>query len=183
MRLTQLPPARALPLPFYQIVKTGFHDVVGYKRWGCDLYAASTGFAAYAKTFAQGRPSPSDAPGLCQNGTLKSREIADANEAQALIDRLGHGFVANAGQNAAQAIATARDQRDIGSTGTSPVNGRQPGLVVPGKAQMTGQRGLVNFNLMTQGFKPRHAAFESRLVAYGARRRIDIDVFVHNEFD
>ena len=69
-------------------------------------------------------------------------------------------------QDARQAVATARDERDISATGSSTMEGRQPHLVVASKALIFSQRRFVNFNLMTQKLEPFDATFETGLVTH-----------------
>src|SRR3990167_7035756 len=58
----------------------------------------------------------------------------------------GDFFVGQRGQDAREAVATARDQRHIGTTGRRAGDGRQARGVVAGAARGAGGRGLVDFH-------------------------------------
>ncbi|MNZ55428.1 hypothetical protein D3C78_733550 [compost metagenome] len=111
-----------------------------------------------------------------QQRALEGREVAETDEFRAALHGLGHGRVIDLRQQPAQAVAAARDQRHIGAAGGRAVDGRQARGIVARKAHMGGQRVGVDFDFMAQGLEPRNAALERRLVAHGARRRVDVDV-------
>jgi hypothetical protein len=155
-------PACAFAVAGQQVVKAGFHDVVGLAR--------------HTKVSPQRWPRPGGGPRLGQHGQLEGGEIAHAHKVHALFNRLGHRLVADARQDAREAIAPARDQRHIGTTSSGAVDGRQPCLVVARKTRVGGQRIGIHLDLVAQGLEPCNAALEGRLVAHGTGGRVDVDV-------
>ena len=121
-------------MPGQQVVKTGFHDVVGH--------------TFHAKVRAQRGAGPGDGAGLGQHRVLEGGEVADTHKFHAFFHRIGHGFVRQLGQQACEAIPPARDQRHMGTTGGRAANGGDAGGVVPGKPQMAGQCGFVHLHLV-----------------------------------
>jgi len=145
-----------------QVVQAGQHDVVG--------------FFFGAQVSAQGRTGPADGPGLGQQRVLERGEIAEAHELGAPLDRLGHGLVRQARQQAGQAVAAARDQGHIGTTGRRAGDGGQAGVVVTGKAHVAGQGRGIDLDLVAQRLQARNATLEGGLVAHRAGGRENIDV-------
>ena len=176
-----LPPTSALPLTAEQVVETGLHDFVGLLFLTADIAVSGVGLAAYTEALTQCRPSPGNGAGARQDCVLKRREITDADKSHALLNRFGNLLVVDAAENSAQPVTAARDHCDICTTGGSAVNRRQTRFVIAGEAQIAGQRSLVNFDLMPECLQAGHAAFERSLVAHGARRRINVNVFFHGE--
>jgi hypothetical protein len=84
------------------------------------------------------------------------------------FDRLGQRLVADARQDARQAITTPAGHRHVGATGRCTVNRGQPGGVVAGKPHMRGQSVGVDLDLMAHGLQPGHATAKGGLVALGA---------------
>jgi hypothetical protein len=93
-----------------------------------------------------------------------------------LVDGLGHGLVADARQDAREAISPSRDQRHVGPAGRCAVNGGKARGVITGKARVHGLGIGVHFHLVAHGLQARNAALERGLVADGASGRVDVDV-------
>ena len=137
------------------------------------------GLAAHTKTFAQGRAGPGKRARLCQYSALKRSEVTDADKQHAVLDRPSHLLVVNATEYACQAITATGNQGDIGAAGRSAVNGSQASFIVTGETQVAGQRGRIDFHLIAKRLQARQAASKSRLVAHGARGRINVDALLH----
>ena len=145
-----------------QVIKAGQHDVVG--------------LALDTKVADQPGARPGHRARLRQHGTLERREIAQAHKLHAAIDGLGHGLVADAREDAREAISPSRDQRHVGPAGRCAVNGGKARGVITGKARVHGLGIGVHFHLVAHGLQARNAALERGLVADGASGRVDVDV-------
>ena len=145
-----------------QVVEAGLHDVVGP--------------ALHAKISAQRGAGPGDGTGLREHGVLESGEVADAHELHAIFNGARHGCVVDAGQDAREAVAAARDQRHVGAAGGRAVDGGQACGIVAGKAGVHSERIGVDLDLVPQGLQTLHAPAKGRLVTHRAGRRIDVDV-------
>ncbi len=137
-----------------QVVKAGFHDVIGA--------------LLHAKIGAQRRAGPGHGTGLRQHGALQRGEVADADELRAVAYRARYGGAVDAGQDAGEAVAPARDQGHVGATGGRTVDGSQARGVVACKAGVLGQGVGVDFHLVPQGLQAFDTPAKGRLVTYGA---------------
>ena len=158
-------PARALALAAEQVVEAVQHDVV---------HAALV--VGAAEVVHQQRAGPCGGAGLGQQGQRQRREVAQAHEARAACDGLGHGLVLDARQDAREAVAAARGQRQVGTAGRRTLDGRQARGVVACKALVAAQCIGIDLHLMAHGLQAAHAALEAGLVAHGTGGRVDIDV-------
>src|SRR5690606_6035247 len=95
---------------------------------------------------------------------------------RAALDRFADGLVGQLRQDAGEAVATARYERHLGTTGRRPADRRQPGGIVTGKTHVRSERGFVDFNFMTKALQTSNTAPKSRLVAHGTGRRVYVDM-------
>jgi hypothetical protein len=115
-------------------------------------------------------------PGFRHQRELQSREIAQAHPLCALLDRTRHGGIGQLGQDAREAIAAPRDQRDIGTAGRRTGQRGHTGGVVARKTLNAEQRRGVDFDLVALGAQAFESAAKTRGVSYRARRGIEVDV-------
>ena len=97
---------------------------------------------------------------------VESGEITQTYKLRAAIDGFGDLFVGQGGQDAREAIASARDERHIGPASCSAGDGCDAGRVVPCKTHVAGQCSFVHFDLMPLGFQALQATAKSGFVAY-----------------
>jgi hypothetical protein len=145
-----------------QVVETGEHDLVG--------------LPCHAKVRRERRAGPAHGTGLREQRALQGREVAHANEARTARHGLRHFGVADAVQDAREAIATAGDQGQVGAAGRSAVQCSQARGVVAGKARVARERIGIDLDLVAECAQARDAAPKCRFVDHSARRGIDIDV-------
>jgi hypothetical protein len=93
----------------------------------------SSGSASTPKSSPTAGAGPGHAARFGQHRVLERREIAQADELRAAVDRLGDRLVRELRQQAREAVAAARDDGDVGAAGGRALDRRDAGVVVAGE--------------------------------------------------
>ena len=170
-------PAGAFTRAAGQVLETRQHDLVR-PAGGRVAAMALPGVRGVggAKALTQRRSGPGDRGVPRQQAELQRGEVAEAHPVGAALRRARNRAPGQVGQQAAQAIAAAADQRHVGAAGGRAADGRQTRGVVAGKALPAEQRRRVHFDVVAERLQPSNTAAEGRAVAHGAGRRIDVDM-------